>query len=164
MGGLRVVKILLWLWGTIPMPKWFRWMLLWIVNQKFLIGVSAVILNEQGEVLLFKHTYRGKNPWGFPGGWLMKREDPARAIEREICEESGVLVRALVPLEVTCADVFSQMDVIYLAKVESGHFQPSAEVSECGYFSPQEVLRLIPDSENLVQSALKEDALRRSLL
>jgi 8-oxo-dGTP diphosphatase len=143
------------------MPKWFRWILLWIVNHKFLIGVSAVIVNEQGEILLFKHTYRGKHPWGLPGGWLMKRENPARAIEREIYEESGFRVRALAPLIVDCADKFSQLDIIFFARFLSGNFQPSAEVSECGYFSPGDVYRMLPDSEEIIQAALEEDAWQR---
>jgi 8-oxo-dGTP diphosphatase len=157
------MKLLLWLWGVLPMPNWLRWATLWVVNQKFLVGVSAVVVNEQGEILMFKHTYRGKHPWGLPGGWLMGQEDPARAIEREIYEESGFRVRALFPLRAACTKRYPQLDLIYLARLESGTFRPSAEVSEFNFFSPEDFCYYAPDAGLLILDALAQDARVRAI-
>ena len=64
-----------------------------LVQDQFLVGVTGVIFNEKNEVLLFKHTYR-KQSWSLPGGYLKAGEHPAEALEREIKEESGLVVSA----------------------------------------------------------------------
>jgi 8-oxo-dGTP diphosphatase len=151
---VHLKKLLLWLWGVLPLPNRIRWWVLWVVNQKFLIGVSAVVVNEQGNILLFKHTYRGNNPWGLPGGWLMDREEPAQAVEREILEESGLCVRALAPLQASCLGRYPQLDLIYLGRLEGGEFCPSEEVSEYAFFTPEEFLRIAPEAGPLVLTAL----------
>ncbi len=52
-------------------------------------GVSVVITNLAGDVLLLKHSY-GPNVWALPGGGLGNGEDPAAAALREVQEELGL--------------------------------------------------------------------------
>lgn len=55
------------------------------------VGVGAVILDDEGRVLLVEHLFRtNRKPWGLPGGWVGRGEDPAAALRREIREELGV--------------------------------------------------------------------------
>jgi ADP-ribose pyrophosphatase YjhB (NUDIX family) len=129
----RVLGWLYRLWGWLPIPFALRWPILWLGTHKFLVGVAAVVLNERGEVLLFRHTYRGKLPWGLPGGWLKRREDPARAVEREIREEAGLEVRVLGPVWAS-TEKHAQVDVVYCARLLGGVFRPSPEVSEAAFF------------------------------
>jgi len=49
------------------------------------------VLDEEGRVLLFRHTYRPFAPWGFPSGRLKPNESPAEAIEREVREHRRFL-------------------------------------------------------------------------
>jgi 8-oxo-dGTP diphosphatase len=49
------------------------------------MAVSALILNEQGNVLIVKPTYRPD--WLLPGGLVEKDESPRQACAREIQEE-----------------------------------------------------------------------------
>jgi 8-oxo-dGTP diphosphatase len=57
----------------------------------FLPGVSAVVLNEKGEILL--HQRADFRTWGLPSGILDPGENPADAIVREVFEETAVHVQ-----------------------------------------------------------------------
>lgn len=54
-------------------------------------GVSVVLTNAAGHVLLLRHSY-GPNVWGLPGGGLKPGEDPAACSRREVQEELGVVL------------------------------------------------------------------------
>ncbi|MFQ2221633.1 NUDIX domain-containing protein [Aeromonas enteropelogenes] len=54
------------------------------------VGVRAIVLNLQNEVLLVKHTYRAG--WHTPGGGVNVCESPLTAIKRELIEEVGLEV------------------------------------------------------------------------
>jgi len=51
-------------------------------------GVSAVVLNDAGEILLGRRSDNGA--WSLPAGTIDPGEQPAEAIIREIYEETGV--------------------------------------------------------------------------
>ena len=44
--------------------------LLLAAERKFTVGVSGVVLDESGSVLLLKHTFRRRYPWGCSAGWV----------------------------------------------------------------------------------------------
>ena len=56
------------------------------------VGVVGVLFNQMGQVLLAEHVFRPLFPWGLPGGWIGRGEDPAKALEREFEEELGLQV------------------------------------------------------------------------
>ncbi len=60
-------------------------------------GVSVIITNLSGDVLLLKHSY-GPDVWGLPGGGLSKGEDPLEAARREVREELGVELARIEPI------------------------------------------------------------------
>lgn len=62
---------------------------------RFTVGVAAVILDDEGRVLLVEHAYHPRFPWGLPGGWIDADEDPSAAITRELSEELQLDVRVL---------------------------------------------------------------------
>ena len=126
---------LLRLWGRLPIPHRLRWAIVSLFVPKFAVGVVGVILNEQNEILLFRHTYRGSRyPWGLPSGWLDPREDPARGIVREICEETSLEVRAIRPFLVENALLVPRVDLIFLCEWVGGAFHPSLEVDAMQFF------------------------------
>ena len=57
--------------------------------------VGAVVHDRQGRLLLIR---RGHEPsrglWSLPGGRIEPGESPAQAVEREVLEETGLVVRA----------------------------------------------------------------------
>ena len=122
-------------WGKLPLPGWLRARLLWWVLPKFLVGAVAVILNGEGHVLLFKHTYRLECPWGLPSGWLQKGEKPEVAIVREILEESGYRVKVQRAVVVGGDASLQRLDLYYECMLKGGTFQPSVEVSQAVFFA-----------------------------
>ena len=141
-----------WLWRVAPLPLSLRYQLMWLVNQKFLVGVVALVLNEQGEVLLFKHTYRKDTPWGLPSGYLKRREAPDKALEREILEESGFKVKVIKPLFVEGLADFPRLDLVFLGEmVAETPFSASDEVAEARFFGVHDLPQLIADQERIIE-------------
>jgi ADP-ribose pyrophosphatase YjhB (NUDIX family) len=56
------------------------------------VGAVAVIFNDTGQVLLAEHTFRPDHPWGLPGGWIERGENPVHAVQREIQEELNLKI------------------------------------------------------------------------
>jgi 8-oxo-dGTP pyrophosphatase MutT (NUDIX family) len=52
------------------------------------LGVRGAVFDNQGQVLLVKHTYIGG--WHFPGGGVERQEATSDALSRELAEEAGV--------------------------------------------------------------------------
>ncbi|MEM7781159.1 MAG: NUDIX domain-containing protein [Pseudomonadota bacterium] len=60
-------------------------------------GVSAVVTNLSGDVLLVRHSY-GADVWSLPGGGLGNGEDPEAGLRRELTEELGLAIGAVTSL------------------------------------------------------------------
>ncbi|MEP0393021.1 MAG: NUDIX domain-containing protein [Erythrobacter sp.] len=73
--------------------RWRKW------RKSPISGISVILTNEAGEVMLLKHSY-GPKAWGLPGGGKSAGEDPQDCARRELYEEIGLKVDALQPLGV----------------------------------------------------------------
>lgn len=63
---------------------------LWAANAKFNVGVAGVFFNQAGEVLVLRHVFRRRWPWGLPAGYLLAGETPEAGMLRELKEETGL--------------------------------------------------------------------------
>lgn len=54
------------------------------------LGVGAITINDQNEILVIKEKVRWYNNWKFPGGHVDKNENILNAAVREVFEETGV--------------------------------------------------------------------------
>ena len=104
-----------------------------VMQDQFLVGVTGVIFNHKHEVLLFRHTYR-RIPWSLPGGYIKAKEHPKEALEREIEEESGLIVSADTRFKIRTDRDTARLDIIYIGSHIGGEFRPSTEVSEAKFF------------------------------
>ncbi|MFD9434655.1 NUDIX hydrolase [Streptomyces sp. NPDC060002] len=69
--------------------------LMWLLNAKFVVGVTGVVRDEQGRVLLLRHRmWPPGRQWGLPSGFARKGEDFRRTVVREIKEETNLDVEA----------------------------------------------------------------------
>ncbi len=80
-------------WAHLLRHRWRRW------RKVPIAGVSVVITNLTGDVLLVKHSY-GPDVWSLPGGGLGRGEDPLAAVRREVREELGVELARIEPIGV----------------------------------------------------------------
>ena len=58
-----------------------------------LLGAAAVVRDDDGKVLLVKHSYGALN-WEIPGGGAQPGESPVETAVREVREETGLDVMA----------------------------------------------------------------------
>lgn len=61
-------------------------------------GVSVILTDGEGQVLLLRHSY-GRPVWALAGGGLSAEEDPAEGARREVFEELGLEIGALALLQ-----------------------------------------------------------------
>src|SRR6186713_2786493 len=95
-----------------------------VLQDQFLIGVTGIFFNEKKEVLVFKHSYR-QTSWSLPGGYLKAKEHPKEGLEREVKEESGLIVSADEKLKTRTDRETARIDICYVGKFIGGEFTPS---------------------------------------
>lgn len=149
-----VMKSLFKIWRV--MPLWVHFLAAKLIRPRFSAAVAAIVLDEQGRVLLFKHTYR-KVEWGIPAGGLNHREQPQDAIVREFFEETGIRIAVERLLAVVSAREDDHLSVVYLCRMTAGGFVESAEIAEMKYFPVTELpLQMLITEKELIQWSVKE--------
>ena len=141
------------LWKILALPKGLQLFVMRFFQDQFLVGVTGVILNEKNEILLFKHTYR-THSWSLPGGYLKSGEHPREALEREIKEESGLVVSVDESLKTRTDRETARLDLCYTGVLIGGEFIPTHEVSEYGFFSKDQLPLLRTNEVFLIDEVL----------
>jgi ADP-ribose pyrophosphatase YjhB (NUDIX family) len=68
-----------------------QWYVLWIFHAKFMIGVTGLVRDRDGRVLLLRHRMGPSGrQWGLPTGYARKRERFEDTVVREVKEETGL--------------------------------------------------------------------------
>jgi ADP-ribose pyrophosphatase YjhB (NUDIX family) len=106
------------------------------------VDVRGAVFRE-GKILLVREIADGG--WCMPGGWADVGESPRGMVEREVREESGLVVRAQRVIGVYDAnregrplDVFHAYKIVFLCRDQGGEPGPSNETSEARFFPPGE--------------------------
>ncbi|MDG9701067.1 NUDIX domain-containing protein [Streptomyces sp. DH37] len=109
----------------------------------FLPGVSAVVFDDEGRVLLGRRADTGH--WSVIGGIPEPGEQPADAAVREVYEETAVrvvperlvLVQTLAPVRYPNGDVCQFVDMSFRCRAVGGRARVNDEESlEVGWFAP----------------------------
>lgn len=130
-------RIIARLWHSIAGP--LQWRLLWAGHAKFIIGVTGVVRDHDGRVLLLRHRlWPEGRQWGLPTGYARSGETFPQTVAREVREETGLTVstgalvsvrsgyrlRAEVAYEATCSG--GELRLSSLEVLEAAWFQPDA--------------------------------------
>ena len=119
-------------------------------EDRFLVGVMGIVLNERDQLMLFRHSYRPFAPWGLPSGFLQDGETFAESIRREIREETGLEVEVDHVLLVEPGSRPRRVDVWLKCRALPGTARPSAEVEEVALFDLDALPPLIKSQEEFL--------------
>jgi len=150
-----MTRLLLRIWKILCRVPGLQTLMLHMVNARFIVGASAVIMDGEGRVLLFHHTYRPKHAWGLPGGFLKRGENAPITLTREVAEESGMAIDVDAPLAIETSRRGAMIETIYLARFVGGEFRASPEVDRCEWFTKD-----LPEDLKPLQRRVVEEARR----
>ncbi|WP_328304793.1 NUDIX hydrolase [Actinomycetospora sp. NBC_00405] len=92
---------------------------------KHSVSVAGIVVDDQDRVLVVQRRDNGH--WEPPGGVLELDETPEEGVQREVFEETGVVVRAL-----SLSGVYKNMargiiSLVFRCRYQSGHARPTDE-------------------------------------
>ena len=105
---------------------------------RFSIGVVGVVFNGAGEVLLVEHVFHPYTPWGLPGGWVERGEQPDQTLVRELREELqlNATVEHVVAME---RPHTTHLDLAYLCRANSAVGALSGELLDYRWCDPYQL-------------------------
>ena len=113
--------------------------LYWRLTRPLTAGVRALVRDEEGRVLLVRHTYL--EGWYLPGGGVDRSETMHDAVQRELREETGLILHEAPRLLGIYANFREfKSDHVALFGIESGTWErgawkPDAEIAEWNFFA-----------------------------
>ncbi len=134
-----------------------QWRLLWLLDAKFSVGVSAVVIGPDGGILLLRHTFRRTDGWSLPSGWMQSGERIGDAIAREILEETGLAVEPVTIFRVE-SGLRLRIGFFLLCRTTASRAAiqvDGKEVQQADFFSPD----ALPDSVPATHRAAIAEAL-----
>jgi ADP-ribose pyrophosphatase YjhB (NUDIX family) len=106
---------------------------------RFQVTAGAVVINEEGRVLLLKHVFRPGSGWGVPGGFLEKGEQPDEAIRRELLEETGLELESVEMAFVRAHEKPARVEIIYRCRARGEVKLEGYEIKSGEWFPPDEL-------------------------
>lgn len=119
------------------LPRRVRLEAIRLTQKKFTVSVVAVVLNEEGKILLLDHLLRPGASWALPGGFIEAGEPPEAAIKREICEETTLRLENVKLLNVRTIN--SHVEILFRAEASGKPVPKSNEINDAGWFSLDEM-------------------------
>ena len=117
-----------------------QWRVLWLFHAKFMIGVTGIVRDHDGRVLLLRHRlWPDGRQWGLPTGYARAGETFPATIIREVLEETGlsVTVGELAHLR---SGYKLRAEVAFEALYTGGELHLSSlEILEARWFAPDDL-------------------------
>ena len=130
-----------------------------------LVAVGAVVFKENKVLLVKRNNPPGKGLWAIPGGRVNLGETLQEAAEREIREETGVVIRAKDPVytfDVIERDTHGRIRFHYvivdlLADYISGQPNPGSDACDARWIAHPELegLPLSTNTRNFLKEQIK---------
>lgn len=136
-------------WRALAGP--LQWRILWVSHAKFMIGVTGVVRDSDGNVLLLRHRlWPEGRQWGLPTGYANKGERFEDTIVREVSEETGLEVQ-VGRLAHIKSGYQLRVEIAYEALVTGGTLNvDSMEILEARWFTPFNLPDGIQESHRLL--------------
>ena len=118
---------------------YLQWRTLWLFHSKFIIGVSTVILNQDRQVLLLRHTFWKTGSWGLPSGYANSGEALEDTVRRELKEETNLDVTIERLLRINSGFKL-RLEATFLGRLSGGKMiLDPKEVIEAKFFNLEEL-------------------------
>lgn len=116
-------------------------------------GVKIILKTPEEKFLLVRLTYY-PNSWTFPGGGVLRGEDAYVAAQRELKEETGIVIdkNSITCLGSMFFDHEYKKDTIFIYKADSEEVPimvDGKEVAEAGWFSKKEFPPMGPNAKKI---------------
>lgn len=107
-------------------------------------GISVIVTNAAGEIMLLWHSY-GPKAWGLPGGGMSAGEDPEDCARRELREEVGLEVEKLEKLGVLNETLSGSPHTshVFTAQVSQTPKPDGREILEARFFAADALPELL---------------------
>jgi len=123
------------------------------------IGINAIIINEEGQILLEKRI--DDNSWCLPGGWCEVGITAEDNLHKEVKEETGYEVEIVRLYRMFCRtpnkrSVQTTYHIVYECKIIGGELAVSHESQNVAWLNPNDVEIWHWDHEEWVEEFLKK--------
>lgn len=147
------------IWSRVP--RVLRRLTMRVTHARFTVTAAAIVVDEQGRVLLLKHRFRPGTGWGIPGGFIEAGEQPDQAVRRELREEVGL---ELAGVEVVTTRAFKkprQIEIVFRGRPKGDALPQSVEIRKASWFSIDSLPEGLPaDQRRLLKDALNNGVKR----
>ena len=124
------------------------------LRPKFTAGAVGVIFDTEGRVLIVEHVFHPRTPWGLPGGWVDRHEDPSETLIREMREELQLTV-GVGPVLLVERRLGNHLDLAYVCHAQSAVGALSSELLDYRWVDPLELPpQMIPFHRKAIRRAL----------
>jgi 8-oxo-dGTP diphosphatase len=138
------------------LPSWLQWGLMWLGTAKFSLGVTGIVFDAEGRVMLLRHTFRRRYPWGLVSGWVNRGERLEDALRREVDEETGLTVGVGPLFRVRKDRLHLAVEAVYLCRLEGGEFRANNEITAIDWRRPDDLPPGVhPDHFPLIREAAR---------
>lgn len=110
------------------------------ITKPFSIGVRALVVNDQDQVLLVKHSY--SDAWYLPGGGVNKKEHLIDGLKRELYEELQLTINDEPVLLGTYSSFFehkSDFSSVFIIRDFDINPTDNFEIDKWGFFNFQDL-------------------------
>lgn len=131
-----------------------QWRVLHFFHATFMIGVTGLIRDDHGRVLLLRHRlWPEDRQWGAPTGYARKNERFEDTVTREVREETGLEVEAMQLVRLKSGFKY-RVEIAYLGTAIGGKLNLSKfEVLDHGWFDLDDLPKgILPTHLELIQA------------
>jgi 8-oxo-dGTP diphosphatase len=126
------------------------------------VGAVGAVFNDAGQLLIVEHVFHPIFPWGLPGGWMSRDENPEDTVRRELYEETALRVEVLKLLLIERARGMPRhLDIAYLCYALPGEIRLSGELLASEWIDPLHAPPMADFHTRVVRAALHERASAR---